>query len=135
MARAFSRIRAAAVDGRLGNVYSRKDQLERLHLALVQNSREIQEAIAHDTGNTIDEARIEYSLALSCVKEQYASVDPAQELQNEYLIANGIDSPQARQPAGLVYIDSTFHTPFYSVISPLCAAVASGNCVILKVSP
>ncbi|KAL1957494.1 hypothetical protein VTO42DRAFT_5957 [Malbranchea cinnamomea] len=132
MTKSLSRVLAAAIDGRLCNVYWRQGQLERLHAALVQNSTDIQEAIRHDTGNTIHEARIEYLLSLCCIKDHYTSLDPAKELQEEYRTANGVDSPDARQPAGIVYIEPLTYTLLYSVISPLAAALASGNCVILK---
>jgi acyl-CoA reductase-like NAD-dependent aldehyde dehydrogenase len=130
----FSRIRAAAVDGRLCNVYWRQGQLENLHAALISHSHEIRDAIRQDTGNTASEARIEYLLALSAIKELYSSLDPAKELRDEYSTANGIDSPLARQPAGLAYIDPASYSMFYSVLSPLAAAIAAGNCVIVRVN-
>lgn len=37
-------------------------------------------------------------------------------------------------PAGIVYIEPTSHTMFYSVVVPVASALAAGNCVILLVS-
>ncbi|KAK2796523.1 hypothetical protein FQN51_009303 [Onygenales sp. PD_10] len=129
----FSRVRATATDGRMRNVYWRQDQLQKLHAALVDHGCEIQDVIRQETGNTIAEARVEYLLALSSVKELYSSLDPKKELRDEYNTANDIDIPNGWQPAGLVYIEPTSYTVFYSVLSPLAAAIASGNCVIVKV--
>lgn len=129
----FPRIRAAAIDGRLSNIHHRRNQLERLHDSLTRHAQAIRNAIVRDSGNTQTEAAIEYHLALSSLKEQYSSLDPASALENEYRIARGVDAPDRREQAGIVYIVPTLHTLFFSVISPLGAAIAAGNCVIVLV--
>lgn len=127
----FPRIRAAAIDGRLSNIHHRRNQLEQLHDSLAQHAQAIRNAIVRDSGNTQAEAAIEYHLALSSLKEQYSSLDPASALENEYRIARGVDAPDRREQAGIVYIVPTLHTLFFSVISPLGAAIAAGNCVVV----
>lgn len=127
----FPRIRAAAIDGRLSNIHHRRNQLERLHDSLARHAQAIRNAIVRDSGNTQTEAAIEYHLALSSLKEQYSSLDPASALENEHRIARGVDAPDRREQAGIVYIVPTLHTLFFSVISPLGAAIAAGNCVIV----
>ncbi|OCL07458.1 ALDH-like protein [Glonium stellatum] len=128
----FPRIRAAAIDGRLSNIYYRRTQLEQLHDSLTQNAQAIRNAIVHDSRNTQAEAAIEYHLALSSLKEQYSSLDPTSALEYEYRVEHGVDAPDRRERAGLVYIVPTVHTLFFSVISPLSAAIAAGNCVIVQ---
>ncbi|KAJ9649320.1 hypothetical protein H2199_000095 [Coniosporium tulheliwenetii] len=132
MARLFQRIREAAIDGRTQNVYYRQSQLERLRDVLVQNEEALQQAIVKDSGNSVTEAKIEYSLALLALKDQYASLNPAAALEEEYAISHGKDAPQRTEGAGIVNIVPTAYTLLYSVITPLCAAIAAGNCVILE---
>jgi acyl-CoA reductase-like NAD-dependent aldehyde dehydrogenase len=67
------------------------------------------------------------------VKDQYASINFDQMLEEEYLIANGKDAANRRAAAGIVYIVPSTHTLFYSVIAPLSVAVAAGNCVVIEV--
>ncbi|GAB7351468.1 hypothetical protein MBLNU459_g2127t1 [Dothideomycetes sp. NU459] len=130
----FAPLRAAAIDGRTRTVFYRQTQLEKLHQQLVENSSAIQEAIVNDSGITKAEARTEYALALADVKERYAELDPKKELAAEYSIANGKDAADLRIGAGVVYIQAnSVHSVFYSVISPLSAAIAAGNCIVLQV--
>ncbi|KAK4986145.1 hypothetical protein LTR50_005517 [Elasticomyces elasticus] len=128
----FARVRAAAIDSRLANVLKRQEELERLHQTLVRNGSAITDAIIHDSGHTPAEAAVEYHLALSTVKEQYASLRPAQQLEDEYRIARGADAPDRREAGGIVYIVPTQHTIFFSVVAPLSAALAAGNCVVIQ---
>ncbi|QDS74300.1 hypothetical protein FKW77_003808 [Venturia effusa] len=127
----FSRIRAAAVDGRLANVFERQNQLKRLHAGLVKGADSIQEAIVKDTGNTKAEAAVEFSLTLSILKKQLASLNPEKELEKEYRIAKGVDAADRREAIGIAYIEPAKHTFFYSVVVPLSVAITAGNCVIV----
>lgn len=129
----FGQLRAAAIDGRTQTIYYRQAQLEKLYETLVENATSIQEVIVTDTGVSQAEARIEYSLALSSLREQYAQLDPLKEHEEEYLIREGRNAPSLRTGVGIVYIKPTTHTLFFSVISPLSAAIAAGNCVLLQV--
>lgn len=130
----FPRLRAAVVDGRLSNVFERQNQLNRLHNGLIKSANSIQEAIVKDTGNTKAEAAIEYSLTLSILKKQLASLNPEKELEAEYRVAKGADAADRREAIGIAYIEPVKHTFFYSVIVPLSVAIAAGNCVIVQVS-
>jgi len=133
MTKPFSQVRAAAIDGRLANVYKRQTELERLHEILVQNSQDITNAIVQDSGNSTAEAVVEYHLSLASLKQQYTLLDPTKEHEDEYRVAHGANAPDRREPAGLVYITPASHTLFFSVIAPLSTAVAAGNCVIVEV--
>ena len=130
----FADIQAAVTDGRTRNVYYRQTQLLRLHKNLVQEADNIITVIKSDTGNSRTEAIVEYSLALSVLKERNAELDPEQELRDEYSVAKGQDAARTRVGVGVVFIQAqTEHTPFFSVIAPLSAAIAAGNCVIIQV--
>jgi len=129
----FPRLRAAATDGRLSNVFIRREQLKRLHNSLVTSADAIREAIVQDSGNTQAEAAVEYSLALASIKKQVAALDPEKELEDEYRIANGKDALDRRETIGIVYIEPTSHTLFFSIIVPLSVAIAAGNCVVVQV--
>lgn len=67
------------------------------------------------------------------MKDQYASIDFDQMMEEEYRIANGKDAADRRVAAGIVYIVPSSHTLFYSVIAPLSVAIAAGNCAVLEV--
>lgn len=130
----LSAVKAAAIDGRGLNVFYRKTQLEKLQGALVKESSTIEDAIVADTGCLPSEARLEFSLALRALRDRYTELDPARELELEYRIAKGANAPDTREPYGIAILHvSQQHTPFYSTVAPLCAALAAGNCVILQV--
>jgi acyl-CoA reductase-like NAD-dependent aldehyde dehydrogenase len=133
MANNFPRIRAAAVDERAHNVFYRMTQLERLCKTLIDKADSIREAISSDYGHSQAEIAVEFNLAIKAIEGSYASLKPEKALQEEYLIANGKDAPSNRKPAGIVYIEPTTHTLFYSVLVPLASAIAAGNCVIVLV--
>lgn len=133
MAGRFPRIRAAAIDGRAHNIYYRLTQLEQLQCALVESSVDIRQAIAEDYGHSSAEIAVELHLALAAVKRDHASLRPKEARENEYLIAAGKDAPAHRSPAGIVYIEPSRHTMFYSVVVALSAAIAAGCCVIVLV--
>jgi len=130
----FAAVRAAVLDGRTANILYRRTQLEKLRKALLAEAESVQEAIVADGGVTAAEAKIEFSLALETLKERYAELDLKKELENEFRIANKKNAADARAGAGLVVIEPTTHTLFYSVIAPVSAALAAGNCLIVRVS-
>lgn len=86
-----------------------------------------------DSHNTAAEIEVEYHLAVDCVKRVFAQIDFAKEVKEEYAVARGEDAPLRRVGAGTVYIaPATGHTLLYGVISPLSAAIAAGNCVVVE---
>jgi len=131
----FPALRAAAIDGRTHNIYYRQHQLEALHQGLLDHTSEIKDALAADYDHTPAEIAIEIHLALSALKTSYETLQPTKALAEEYLIASGKDAPANRVPAGIAYIEPCTHTLLYSVVAPLSAAIAAGNCVIVLVSP
>lgn len=129
----FAAIKAAVVDERTRNIYYRQSQLEKLHNSLVKEAHEIQDAIVSDTGVSIAEAKTEYVLAISALRERYAELDPKADLEEEYAIANHKNAAGLRVGVGVVIIRPYTFTLFYSVIAPLSAALAAGNCVVVQV--
>ena len=129
----FDRIQAAAIDGRARNIFYRQQQLECLCRTLLENAEDIRKAIIRDYGDTESEATVEFNLTLSAVRNNYAALQPKKAREDEYAVANSKDTPENREPAGIVYIEPTTHTLFYSTVVPLSAALAAGNCVIILV--
>jgi acyl-CoA reductase-like NAD-dependent aldehyde dehydrogenase len=133
MAKPFSKVRSAAIDGRAHNPFYKKVQLKKLHDKLVDSATEIQKAIADDTGHRPAEVKAEYWLAMRCVTETYKSIDPEQHLKDEYAIARSKDARDAREPVGIVVIEPTLHTFTFSLLCALGPALAAGNCIIVQV--
>lgn len=134
MADSFQRIQAANIAGQARPPRFIQSQLRKLHDALVTSSKDICQAIANDSGHTAAETQVEFFLAIKSVKDHYNEFDFQTELDVEYAVANGKNSPERASPVGIVYIVPSQYTLLYSVVSPLAAAIAAGNCVILEVS-
>lgn len=131
---ALANLHATALTSRCNNPYFRHEQLKSLHDALRNQIDSIRSAIRQDTTCTDTEATLEIAAALRVVKEHYATIDPKRELANEYKPAHALDAQDRAEPWGLVYIEPNLgHTSFLSVLGPLSAAIAAGNCVALKV--
>lgn len=133
MAENTDRIRAAAVDGRARNIFYRQKQIEALCQTLLENAEEIRKAILSDCGHTESEATVEFSLTLSAIRDNYAALQPKKAHEDEYAVASGKDAPDRKEPAGIVCIEPTTHTLFYSTVVPLSAALAAGSCAIVLV--
>lgn len=131
---AFATLQATALTARCHNALFRLKQLKALHDVLRNNISIIKEAIKQDTRVSDEEATTELALALDVVREHYSSIDVKTELEQEYLITNGKDANDRREPWGVAYVEpQQNHTPLFSAIAPLSAALAAGNCVALKV--
>jgi aldehyde dehydrogenase (NAD+) len=131
---ALANLQATALTARCHNAFFRQKQLKSLHDTLRNNVSSIKDAIKQDTSVSDAEASTEVALALDVVKEHYSSIEPKKELEEEYRITNGKDASDRRDPWGVAYIvPQRSHTPFFSAIVALSAALAAGNCVALKV--
>lgn len=133
MTESYSEIRAAAIDGRAHNVYYRQAQLERLTQSLLKRVPEVREAITAGYGHTAGETAVELNLTLEALKRDYDSIQPTKAHAEEYLVAAGKSAPTNKTPFGIVYIEPCVHTLLYSVLVPVSAAIAAGNCVIVLV--
>ncbi|KAH6965162.1 Aldehyde/histidinol dehydrogenase [Fusarium venenatum] len=132
MSKRFSAIRSAVIDGRVHNPIYRKDQLRNLHSALADNASAIQDAIAKDSKNQPSEVKVEYCLALQLIADAYTSINPDQQLEQEYAVTKGQDDTISREPAGIVVIEPSNHAFFYGLVAALAPALAAGNCVIVQ---
>ncbi|KAF1933854.1 ALDH-like protein [Didymella exigua CBS 183.55] len=132
MSSAIAELHATALTARCHNAFFRQKQLKALHDALRRDSSTIRDAIRSDTRVSEQEATVEIALSLDLVRAHYAVIDPARELEDEYRVSNGRDAQNQTQPWGVVYIESQRHTPLFSIVAALSAAMAAGNCVALK---
>ena len=132
-AAAVERLQAAVVDGTPENVRYRQDQLQALHGALLEEASAIRGALAKDSLASAVEVETEFYLTVEAVRHFYDGLDFKRELEGEYRVANGKDNADRRVGLGLVVIRPTSHTRLYSIITPLAAAIAAGNCIILEV--
>ncbi|KAF1941288.1 ALDH-like protein [Clathrospora elynae] len=130
---AIANLQATALTARCLNAYFRLKQLKSLHDVLRSNSTAIKDAVKQDTHVSDEEATTEVALALDVVREHYSSIDTKAELEAEYRVTKGQDASDRRVPWGVAYIEAQrSHTPFFSVIVALGAALVAGNCVALK---
>ncbi|KAK7749728.1 hypothetical protein SLS53_000307 [Cytospora paraplurivora] len=129
---AVERLQASIVDGRTGSIRYRQDQLQALHTGLREESDNICSALLADTSLPGAEVEVEYYLAVDAVRHFYDSLDFEGELKAEYNVVYGKDNLLRRVGVGLVVIRPTGHTRFYSIVTPLAAAIAAGNTIILE---
>ena len=126
-------IRSAVIDGRAESPRYIQKQLAQLYNDLQKTRLEIHDAICHDFGYSSAESDAEIFLAMNAVKEQYETFDFQNFIDQEYSVAHGKDNPYKRVPIGCVYVIPSQHNQLYSIIVPACAAIASGNCVVIEV--
>jgi acyl-CoA reductase-like NAD-dependent aldehyde dehydrogenase len=132
--RSFPRLQVSCLEGRAQSTRFKQAQFHSLHETLKKSSDAIKAAIAADSGHTPREVDFEFSLALSELRLHYDSLNLVTELANSLKIESDLENIDRVRPVGMVYILPQKQNLFYSVISPLGAAVAAGNCVVLEVS-
>ena len=131
---AIDRLQESVVDGRTENGRYRQDQLQRLHRTLREEASQIIAALVADSRSPSAEVDAEFYLGMEAIRHFSDSLDFEKDLKEEYNVVRGQDNPARRVGAGLVVIRPTTHTRFYSIVTPLAAAIAAGNCIILEVS-
>lgn len=131
---AIDRLQESVVDGRTENGRYRQDQLQRLHKTLRDQASQIIAALVADSRFSNAEADVEFYLGMEAVRHFNDSLDFKKDLREEYNVVRGEDNVKRRVGAGLVVIRPTTHTRFYSIVTPLAAAIAAGNCIILELS-
>ncbi|KAF1971862.1 ALDH-like protein [Bimuria novae-zelandiae CBS 107.79] len=126
-------LHATAVTSRCHNPFFRREQLKSLHDTIRKEKESIRTAIRQDTSCTDAEASVEIATALRIVVEHHTSIQPKNDINEEYKTAHGQDARDRTEPWGVVFVEPNLgHTPFLSVIDPLSAAITAGNCVALK---
>ncbi|KAF2158259.1 hypothetical protein K461DRAFT_265028 [Myriangium duriaei CBS 260.36] len=126
----ISHIEAAVIDGRARSPRFIQKQLRALHDALIRSLTDIQ--IVGDQGS--NEAWTEIAITLKAVKNDYASVNLTHILEQEYSLALGKDNIHRRPGYGCAFIIPAGHTPLYSIVQPISAAITVGNCVVLEIT-
>lgn len=129
----FPRLQIAQSEGRGQSTLYKQAQFRRLHKSLTTSAPAIKLAIQADSGHLQNEVEFEFTLAISEIRDLYTSLDLAQALEIHRKVTKGHDNVERTKPVGIVYIVPATWSLFYSVISPLGAALASGNCVVLEV--
>lgn len=127
----FPQLQISRLEGRAQSVRLRQSLFHSLHSALTSSESTIKQAIAADTSNNDADIALEFFLALSELRTHYESLD----LDAEVKLAHTLENLTGTTNVGIVYVIPGQRNLFYSVLSPLCAALAAGNCVILEVRP
>ncbi|KAK0384828.1 hypothetical protein NLU13_7306 [Sarocladium strictum] len=128
---AIARLQETVADGRLANPVYRREQLAKLLAALIDSRESIKAALVRDTSVTQREAFAEIYQTLAALRSHVDETAPDAQLAAEYSIAEGRNAVSLRQGLGIVALEPQSHTPFFSIFSPLGAAVAAGNPVVL----
>lgn len=126
-------VQAAVVDQRAHNIRYRQNELHRLHAMLLNRMSELCDAARIDSVMTQTEAEVQYGQLMAAVHESYVGLDNTVAHNEEYSLAQNRSHPQRKIPYGLVLIRPSLHARLYSVLQPLVAAIAAGNCVIVEV--
>lgn len=127
-------LRGAVTECRFENVRYRQDQFHALHAALRENSDAICQAISKDSRCTAADAETEFFLAMDAVQKSYESLKFEEALEQEYLVTKGKNNTGRRAGVGLIAIQPQLHSRFYSVVAPVAAALAAGNCILLELN-
>jgi acyl-CoA reductase-like NAD-dependent aldehyde dehydrogenase len=131
----LQQLRASVADGRAQNSRFKQKQLLSLHVELQAQADAICTAISEDTQNSAAEIETEFYLTMTALRHFYESIDFAQDLKEEYLITKGVDYASRRVGSGLVVLRPATYTRLFSIIVPIAAAIAAGNCILLEVIP
>jgi aldehyde dehydrogenase (NAD+) len=133
----LERLRATFASGKTADLAWREGQLDALLALLDAGQGELVGALAEDVGKPAIEAwatdvaasQGEVGLARAKLRD-WAASRPA-EVPPEWMPATASVEPQ---PLGLVLVVSPWNYPVQLLVQPLAAAIAAGNCVVVKPS-
>ncbi|KAJ9156074.1 putative Aldehyde dehydrogenase [Pleurostoma richardsiae] len=128
----LERLTAAAIDNRAHNVRYRQYQLSSLYTFLCQNGDAVCKLIAQDSGYTREETEVEYYMTMSSIRSLFDQLDLDTALEQEYAVSKNKDKTYGRVPIGIVVIRPGAHSRLFSIMSPLAAAIAAGNCAVVE---
>ncbi|KAK4444446.1 Aldehyde/histidinol dehydrogenase [Podospora aff. communis PSN243] len=131
----LSRLSTSALELLPSSPRHQQSQLSALHSALRSHTSALLAALTSTTGHpriTTAEAEAEYASALDAIRHFYDSVDPKKALEEEYAVAKGRNNESRRVPVGVVVVRPGWYTRLWSVVVPVAAAVAGGNCVVVE---
>ena len=115
----------------------RKQQLVKLKRMLVENENAIYQALAEDLGKPQFEAYVtEYQFVLKDIDHSLKKLKSWMKVKKvgSPLLAQPAQSRLRPEPYGVCLIMGAWNYPIQLVLSPMVAAIAAGNCVVLKPS-
>lgn len=130
----FPRISTAYIDGAARSIRHRQQECHKLQRALVEAKSLLTNTLQDDNGYSETEALFEYGLTLLELRQTYDTINLDAENSSARAIEEGRNNPRRVNGAGVVYIiPARSKSSLYNVLSPLGAAIAAGNCVIVEV--
>lgn len=116
----------------------RKHHLNKMYEAILKYEKEISEALFQDLHKSEYEAYItEVGLVKKEIKHQLSLIDKYSKphrVSSSLFVLNA-KSEIYYEPYGQTLIVSPWNYPFHLALMPLVGAIATGNCVMLKLSP
>ncbi|KPI35035.1 Fatty aldehyde dehydrogenase [Cyphellophora attinorum] len=126
-------IRASIIDGIAINARFRERTLSALHRGIETSRPEIIAALHDGVARTTQiEAEAQYIMTLNAIRDFHRSTNPKESLKQEYRPAKSQDDTHKRSPIGYAYILTPVGDPLYSLVVPVAAAIAAGNCVLIE---
>lgn len=115
----------------------RREQLEKLRGLLREKQPDITEALRADLGKPVFEAYL--SEVGFCLSEVNHAIEHLEGWMEEQPVTTPLSlfparSSILREPKGVVLIIAPWNYPFQLVVAPFIAALAAGNCAVLKPS-
>ena len=115
----------------------RKEQLNKLRAAVKKYELQIHEALYNDLKKSAEESWVtETGFLLSEIS--YTLKHLKTWMQPEMVPTNLLNMPSKsyvmQEPLGIILVISPWNYPFQLLMTPLAAAIAAGNCVVLKSS-
>jgi len=132
----ISKQRAFFQSGKTKDVDFRLTQLKILKQAVLENKQEIIKALNSDLKKPEFEA---YATEIGVVKEIDDAIKNIKRWSKSKTVSLPLEQVPGKaviypEPLGVVLIIGPWNYPFYLAISPLVAAIAAGNCAIIKPS-
>ncbi|CAD8103165.1 unnamed protein product [Paramecium sonneborni] len=119
------------------DVNFRKAQLRNLLKGLEEMEQELHQALQEDLGVTLFSSQMTSTIITKTdVENQLAHIDKwskEESVDTPFVIGPGT-SKIIYEPLGVVLVIAAWNYPLYTGIPPMAAAIAAGNCVILKPS-
>ena len=115
----------------------RKEQLQKLRNAILQHEEEIYAALYTDLKKCAEECWVtENGLAIAEINHALCNLKKWMRPQRKCTnLVNFLSSSFVmREPLGVVLLIAPWNYPFQLLMKPLIAAIAGGNCVVLKPS-
>lgn len=123
---------------RTKSLFFRRQQLKKLRLAILANEKKIAAALKRDLNKSYFEAyETEIGIVISELRFMEKHVQEFAKLEKvkTQLIHFPAQSKIYKEPYGCTLIMSPYNYPFQLAVMPLIAAIAAGNCAIIKPAP